>query len=516
MTRAAHLVGDVVEIHFPYDPLIVDAVRAIPDRRYKDMKRGKFWTVPASPFHIKELLAALKPFGFDIDPKLKSLTKEAKPPAVPIRAAHTRNLYPFQVDGVRAIAKAGGRIILADQMGLGKTVQSLSYAKARGEDVRRLLVVAPASVIYKWKNECARWLGDDWDAEVVDKGKGQMPKARALIMSYAIATARYHDIMAWSPDMIIADEAHAIKGNKSARTRAFKQYAATVPYLLFLTASPFLNRPQELWNMLHIIDPAVWNNEWNFLVRYCGMTRTPWGYEMKGATNQDELANRLQPVMVRRLKEDVLDQLPAMRREVMPVRINMKEYQAARKQRTQGNALAWLNELRQIVGRGKAPIAIEWAKDFLDGSDEKLVIYAHHHEVITQLELGLAEYGVSTITGHVDNKERAARVEAFQTKEQPRVMVISSAGGEGIDLYRAATLLFVEREWTPMAEEQVEGRLHRIGQSSPVVAYYLAAEKTMDEHLAKLVDEKRAIFHEIVGTTDIETMVRKEILEALE
>ena len=162
------------------------------------------------------------------------------------------------------------------------------------------------------------------------------------------------------------------------------------------------------------------------------------------------------------------------------------------------------------------PAAIEWATDFLDGSDEKLVIYAHHHDVVTELELGMAKYGVVSVTGKVaDAKERNRRVEVFQNNKSPRVMVITSAGGEGINLYRASTLLFVEREWNPAAEEQAEGRLHRIGQANSVLVFYLAAQGTMDAHLARLVDEKRKVFTSVVGGTDIETLVRKELLEVM-
>jgi len=507
---------DRIEIYFPYDPAMVAKVKGIPDRQYKPLIRGKFWTVPASPYHAELSLSLFKADGFSIDPAIKTLAKQVKPAPASITVPNKKKLYPFQAEGVKMLSAMGGRAIIGDQCGLGKTIEALTYAKYLGDKVRQVVVVAPASVLFSWVNECKTWLDDSWDVEVVLSGKEQLPKARVLIMSYDIATIRYHDIIHLRPDLLIMDEATRIKGYKAQRTRAFKQYVIGVPFVLFLSATPFLNRPQELWNMLHTADPVVWNKEFDFYFRYCGMKKNSFGgWDMTGATNQEELAKRLHGVMIRRLKKDVLDQLPALRRVILPVRIDMKEYKKAKEGRP-GNPLAWLNELRQIVGRGKVPVALEWAEDFLEGGDEKLVIYAHHHDVVNALELGLAKYGVVSVTGLVtDAKERNRRVEAFQNNKSPRVMIISSAGGEGINLYQASSLLSVEREWNPAAEEQAEGRLHRIGQNNAVVVYYLAASGTMDAQLAKLVEEKRKVFHEIIGDADIETLVRTQLLEVM-
>ena len=322
---------------------MVAKVKGIPDRQYKPLIRGKFWTVPASPYHAELSLSLFKADGFSIDPAIKTLAKQVKPAPASITVPNKKKLYPFQAEGVKMLSARGGRAIIADQCGLGKTIEALTYAQYLGDKVKQCVVVAPASVLFNWKNECKQWLDKTWDVEVVLDSKGPLPKARVLIMSYDIATIRYHDIIALRPDLLIMDEATRIKGYKAQRTRAFKQYAIGVPFILFLSATPFLNRPQELWNMLHTVDSTTWNKEWDFLSRYCGLKKNNFGgWDTGGATNTEELAKRLSGVMIRRLKADVLDQLPALRRVILPVKIKMEEYKKAKTVRPP-NQLAWLH-----------------------------------------------------------------------------------------------------------------------------------------------------------------------------
>lgn len=273
--------------------------------------------------------------------------------------------------------------------------------------------------------------------------------------------------------------------------------------------------------MLHFLNANEWVYFYPFGIRYCGGQRDEW----RGATNREELTERLVPYMIRRLKQQVLDQLPELTRINIPIRIpEMTEYRrlsASVREAIKNmdpnhkgfyvNALDRLNLLRRAVGKNKVPIAVEWIHDFLASGGEKLVVYCHHHETVEELERRL-DYEVTTITGSVDAKTRDERVTRFQSQETPRILITTSAGGEGIDLFGVdgitiADILFVEREWTPAKEEQMESRLHRMGQKNAVTAWYLVAENTIDEHMAALIERKRKILGDIIGIDEPQSIV---------
>lgn len=226
--------------------------------------------------------------------------------------------------------------------------------------------------------------------------------------------------------------------------------------------------------------------------------------------------------MIRRLKRDVLRDLPSLSRVILPVDIRTVDYKAALRGINKTNAITKIMDAWHIVGREKAKIAIEWVEDFFAQSEHnvKIVLYAHHLDVIKILEKGLRHHGVATIHGNISPEKRNNRVKAFQRQIRPRVIVINKAGGEGIDLFGiedvdSSTILFVERQWTPALEWQAEGRLDRIGQTSPVVAYYLSAIKTFDTSMAKEIEAKHKIMDSVMEIEDVNLNIRKEILSSL-
>jgi SWI/SNF-related matrix-associated actin-dependent regulator 1 of chromatin subfamily A len=440
------------------------------------------------------------------------------------------SLYPFQKDAVAFVAKASGRCILGDEMGLGKTVEALAWAKQQ-PDIKRVLIVTPASVLYKWQDECYRWWGKP--NEVIVTSKDPIGLCPVSILTYGILTRRVVELSTIPWDLLILDEFHYIKGHKSKRTIASQAVARVAKYVLLLSGTPMLNRPMELFNGLNIIDRKVWANPFAFGHRYAGgLTERGW---FKGSTNEEELHRRLQPYMIRRLKTEVLEQLPELQRIHVPVDIpNMDEYKQVRSQVRAAlkeldpnhkgyfvNALDKLNALRRVVGIGKTRVAVEWAEEFLEQTESKLVIFVHHKENLDTLQKVLNErYGAYTISGEVSAQSRANRVQAFQHPGRPRVLIVTTAGGEGIDLFGlegvdASTLLLVERQWNPAREEQMEARLHRLGQHNAVNAYYLSARRTVDDKFYHLVEAKRETLKRIIGA-DIPTTLVKDLLESLE
>ena len=437
------------------------------------------------------------------------------------------SLYPYQQTAVEFAQSTGGRCILGDDMGLGKTVEALAYITTLpSPDV---LIVCPASVLYKWQRDAKTWAGVD--AELILNSTTPLGTKRFDICSYAIMTRRWQELVG-RYNTIILDEFQAIKNFKAQRTRAAKKETAHAHHILMLSGTPFLNRPIELFNALHILDPKAWPSVREYGNRYCGglSERGLW----QGATNLDELRERLKPYMIRRLKSEVLSELPPLTRTILPVDIpNKTEYNQVRAQVREAiaaldpnhkgyfvNALDKLNMLRKVVGAGKAEIAVQWVEEMMEQIDEnaKIVLYAHHYEVVKYLADALIKYGVVTYTGKDDAKTRDYKVGMFRSPGGPRIMVITSAGGEGIDLYGergvdVSRIVLVEREWTPSAEAQVEARLHRIGQTNAVDAYYLVARKTIDEKLAALVEQKRKTLSAVFGESAVRMVIADLIRE---
>lgn len=483
----------------------IEAVRGIEGRDYD--QRTRTWTVPATPYHFQRVIDVLKPIGFDID---HAIVQGADPKAPPKKMDYPAGLYPFQRDGVDFLYGTDGRAILADDMGLGKTITTLGYIRlfVRGQ----VLIVCPASVVWKWAAEWEKWMSGR-SVQVLQTGKDVINlEASAIILSYNLMVSKKDELDRIPFQLAVFDEAHALKSYKTQRTKAAKSLVAGIGRVLFLSGTPFMNHPTELFSLLNMLDPVGFSNFFKFAKRYCGadyMSGT-WYIPKDIITNRDELADRLERYMIRRTKKEVALDLPDLTRTYVPVDIttrgdyrdavrDLKKWLAERgKTRIDpAHVLTKLNILRQIVGAGKVPAAIELAEDILQ-SDEQVVLFCHHKETVTSIYDALKSYGVGIISGDVSQKDRQALVDRFKEGAFP-VMIITTAGAEGIDLYTASHIIFVEREWTPAKEEQAEGRLHRMGQKNPVTAWYIVAKNTVDEKLNSIIQTKRALVGQVIS-----------------
>jgi SWI/SNF-related matrix-associated actin-dependent regulator 1 of chromatin subfamily A len=521
--KLAAIQGKRIVIHFPFDLKLIEIVRDIPDRDWNNKVKGK-WSVPATPWHCAAVSRILKPFGFYISPDVEKCADDrAEQPKKLSRLP--KNLYPYQTEAVKFLYSARGRAIIADAPGVGKSAPAAVYAYLYGGE--KILIVSPANVTWKWaEKELSMWAKElTW--QVIEGSKQPILNTNVTIMSYRTMVLRYEELKTLPFDTMIFDEAHALKSNKSQQNRVARKLVKGVPYLLLLTGTPFKNKRFELFQLLHMIDPYVWNNAIEFGTRYCGGTfqHGHWVVPPNGETNTEELQARLSSIMIRRTKKQVLKDLPDLTRASLPLHLeNIKEYekalQAAREQARNepykpGRALTLLNTLRQVVGRGKVKAAIELAKELLDAG-EQVVIHAHHKENVTALyslllpHLPFSRIGI--IDGSTKPQDRKALSDAFLAGRK-RVMIVSSAGKEGLDLYSASHLIFAERQWTPSDEEQIEARLHRNGQRNAVTAHYLIAKGTIDERLDEIVRSKRAEFANLVETDVIREIYTRELLQ---
>lgn len=435
-------------------------------------------------------------------------------------------LKPFQRAGVAYLLEQR-RAFLADEQGLGKTIEALATLEADG--AYPAIVICPASLKLNWMREIERWLPGRCAQTLAGMGSEDkpIPKADITVVNYDILAARAQALAALAPRALVLDESHYCKNAAAKRTQAVGRLATSVPsdgLVLALTGTPVMNRPPELIAQLRILGRL---GDFG--------SGAQFGRRFKGTDAHVRLHWHLRSrCFVRRLKADVLPQLPAKTRTVVPVELdNEPEYRLAEK-----DVIAWLrsrpldlseldakiaaalraerlvrlNALKMLAARGKLHAALAWIHDFCS-SGERLVVFARHREiqraVIERFPHALHILGEDT------HAARDASLEAFQAadKSDNQLIVCSiEVAGQGLTLTQASNVAFLELDWTPAKHDQAEDRCHRIGQQDAVNAWYLLAAGTIDETMATLLERKRAI---IGAVTDGREESDEGIVDAL-
>jgi SWI/SNF-related matrix-associated actin-dependent regulator of chromatin subfamily A-like protein 1 len=408
---------------------------------------------------------------------------------------------PFQWAAVRYALDARGTF-LADEQGLGKTVEALTTLEADG--AFPAVVVCPASMKLGWERETRRWLPHR--SVSVVQGRGTVPAAAEItIVNYEVVAAHHATLTRERPRALVVDESHYCKNPQAKRTHAVRRLAAAVApggLRLALSGTPVLNHAEELIAQLRIIGRM---EEFG--------SGASFARQFRGMVSEERLHWHMRRAcFVRRLKSEVLPQLPAKRQVVIPVALtNESEYRLAERDviawlRSQpldlselnakiaatlrAQRLAQLGTLQRLAARGKLGAALAWIEDFL-ASEEPLVVFARHVEVQRAV---MARFpGALHLLGNDSLEKREAAIRAFQEAEGPQLIVCATrVAAQGITLTRASNVAFLELEWTPAMHDQAEDRCHRIGQRDAVTAWYLLAANTIDETMARLIQRKRA------------------------
>lgn len=505
--------------------------------KYTGQWKVTFWEVTMDEGKRKENLAASRAQDSDID--------------IPVPAGQT--MMPFQKAGV-AYAMAREGTLIGDEMGLGKTVQAIAFANKI--EAKRILVVARASLLANWRNEICRWQTLDLPVSIVRPGKFFPVNDRGwVVINYDIVSRYEESMKARTWDLVIYDECQDLKTRNAKRTitllggkakavvagerRMVEHKPVPAKRRLMLTGTPILNRPSEIFSIIHALDPTRWTSYSKFLRRYCE------GHPA-GASNLDELNLRLrETVMVRRLKKDVLTELPAKIRQVIELENDDPEVQAliAEENRlhdkyeravaestyamqtaeAEGDEAAY----KAAVGKLKEAYAVAFERmaavrhetavakvpqviDHLMDMDGKVVVFCHHRDVASALVDALKPFGVVSITGDTKNDLRQPIVEAFQTDPAIRFFVGNiRAAGVGLTLTASSQVVFAELDWTPGNVTQAEDRCHRIGQRDTVLVQHICLNGSLDAKMAKMLVEKQKVIEAALDKV-VEPKVKQE------
>uniref|UniRef100_A0A674AI88 SWI/SNF-related matrix-associated actin-dependent regulator of chromatin subfamily A-like protein 1 n=1 Tax=Salmo trutta TaxID=8032 RepID=A0A674AI88_SALTR len=417
----------------------------------------------------------------------------------------TRRLMPFQRDGVNFAVSKDGRLLLADDMGLGKTVQAICIAAYYRKEWP-LLVVAPSSVRFTWAEAFRQWLPSVQpdSINVIVKGKDNLRGGLVNITSYDLLSRMDKQQAANPFNVLIMDESHFLKNMKTARFKAALPLLKVAKRVILLSGTPAMSRPSELYSQILAVKPSLFPRFHDFGTRYCNARQLPWGWDYSGSSNLGELKLMLEEsLMLRRLKSEVLSQLPAKQRKVVTVttdgintRTKAALSAAAKDLKMKEALLVFFNH----TAEAKIKAIIEYIMDMLECGREKFLVFAHHKLVLDSITKELGEKGIDyiRIDGSTPSSDRQQLCDRFQFTDKSCVAVLSiTAANMGITLHSAALVVFAELFWNPGIMIQAEDRVHRIGQTSNVDIHYLVAKGTADDYLWPMIQEKMHILEQV-------------------
>lgn len=471
------------------------------------------------------------------------MTTEAVP-ELELLCPDGRSYMQYQRECI-ATAKDQRRILIADEQGLGKTIETIGILNQHPK-YRRVLILCPASLCENWKVEIERWSiiprtigipqGSEWGNEDI------------IILAYTSAwRERYEwEIRSHPWDLVIMDEAHRLRNHKTKQGEAIfgksKVPGIYGKQVICLTGTPIVNRPSDAWAVLAYLWPDMFGNWFHYVKRYCAGNRLTGHWDVKGASNTEELgALLLKCGMIRRLKRDVLKDLPAKTRQIIPLspteevkrvinrekgvfelhKESIESLEARRNAAAvfedQGGgfedaaknlsvamnaAFAELAAIRKELGLLKVVWVVEQAKSMLEDMDtKKLVIMAHHQDVIDSICAGLRKDGIGCVAydGRTPRGKRQEIVNDFQSSPAIQVFVGNmQAAGVGITLTAADRMIFAEEDWVPSTLSQAEDRIHRIGQRGNVLIIHMVFDGSLDAYMLHTIIAKQEVIDSIL------------------
>jgi SWI/SNF-related matrix-associated actin-dependent regulator 1 of chromatin subfamily A len=456
-------------------------------------------------------------------------------------------LLNYQRGGIDYAVKKGGRILLADDMGLGKTIQGIGIMKIYKSDWP-VVIIAPASLLLNWRKEVLKWLPKDLeekDVHVMKNGKS-VPRGKVIICSYHYAFKKVAELSSFLgvKGILFVDEAHNIKNRESKRTQGVIELSHLVKRVVLMTGTPILNRVEELYTLLNAINPMEWNDYYEFVFRYCDAQKTKFGLYVGGISNDEELFYKLREgLMCRRLKTDVLKQLPDKRRVTLTLDVDPQAAKATREilqdqiekiiyhivetdenlQKTKSLILSeksvqigeTLFEAYRLTGVSKTESLCNWVEEKIKSGLNKLIIFGHHKDFLNAVQNKIISINEKTeksnklkkvdsdkdkilgymrIDGSTPKEKRFEYQEKFQNDEDCNIALLSiNAANSGLTLTSSSVVIMGELPWTPGVSRQAEDRVHRIGQKNNVDIYYTIADETFDGALWNMLRNKSEI-----------------------
>jgi len=446
-----------------------------------------------------------------------------------IVSSDNRRLMPYQIDGVKFLEQSDAKAILADEQGLGKTVQVAALIKLHPKELLPAIVTCPTTVKLQWHHEIIRWCGvQGYLCQVISSGKElAAPGFDIYITTYdLLKNEKCFEMVKDNIKLVVIDECQRIKNHLSDRAKAVQKICKNVEHIIPMSGTPIKNNAGEYFTVLNLVKPRLFPQYASFIERDCDSYHNGWSYKVGGLRNPEAFHEKTKEFILRRTKSEVLPDLPELMRKFNHVELDRKMnkvynglmdeleelyYNGEDGIQKSSSMIAIMSKMRHITGISKVEACVDHVTEFLLSNERKIVIFVHHHDVATMLQKSLDNWLVDggfkpvlNLTSNLSGDERAAMVARFKDEDY-RVMIASTlAAGEGINLQFCSDCIMLERQWNPANEEQGESRFHRFGQINTVSVSYMIASETIDEYFTELVEQKRAIVASTLDNKEIQ------------
>ena len=479
--------------------------------------------------------------------QMSKATKPSKPMEVPLPPG--KKLFEFQKAVIEFFNARAGRILLADDMGLGKTISSIAIANYH--KFKKILVICPDAAKDKvWNNEVLSWLVGGHTVHVVRNGK-DWKDAGVVIINYDLLGKHEAAILKHKFDYVIVDEAHNLKSTGTKRTESAKKICGKVKNVAFLTGTPIMNRPIELYSLMRILMGGAFGNKMSYTFRYCagklietdedgtrrvvdskreekkegeedGKGKSKFYMDDRGHSNLNELNFKLRSTcMIRREKHQVINEFPNIYRHVFQIQSEYSKEIDAKYKAEKSRYSEELSKLkaskntffdyrsytlavdevkryhfdqisliRKELGVKKVRDIAKFVQEILDRGTEKVVLFVHHRDVAEELNRIFGKASV-VLYGGMSPRQKVKVIDAFETNDEVKVLIGSIVtSGVAFTLTVSHTVVFGELDWTPSMVDQCECRCARLGQKHDVTVYYLIVNNSLDQNMLAKIHRK--------------------------
>lgn len=444
-------------------------------------------------------------------------------------------LFEYQKEGFKRGIQQNGRIFLADEMGLGKSIQSiaiLDYFKKWTEI--KSIVICPSILKENWKREIIKWTNiSENEIQTIFKVKEVISRKKSIfIIAYDLFVRREIDFRKLGINFAIVDEVHYLKNRKSKRAKKIAPFLSKMKYLVLLSGTPATSRVDELFIPLNILEPKIFPLYFPFSKRYCEGKKGRFGWESLGKSNTEEMNYIFNKMAVRRLKKDVLQDLPSKIRESLFVEIPPSKKKIMEdlfeELREMNNELrrnqsktkytselffkrnAKISELYRASADAKKKGVFEVISNELECGSQKFIVFSHHMIILDGIEECIKKYTSKNtklckwvrIDGKTPQNQRQRKIDTFLSDPSMRVAILGlQACNAGLNIAGVNKMIFAELSWNPSTLIQAEDRIHRIGATGNAVMYsYILAKNTYDEKLYEMLQLK---FKNLSKTIDL-------------
>uniref|UniRef100_A0A8C4VC61 Zinc finger RANBP2-type containing 3 n=1 Tax=Falco tinnunculus TaxID=100819 RepID=A0A8C4VC61_FALTI len=435
-----------------------------------------------------------------------------------------KKLLPFQEKGIIFALERSGRCMIADEMGLGKTIQAIAVSYYYKNEWP-LLIVVPSSLRYPWVDEMEKWIPelspDDISIIQNKTDTGRISTSKVTILGYGLLTSDAQTLVdtlyRQNFKVVVIDESHYMKSRNATRSKILLPIVQKALRAILLTGTPALGRPEELFMQIEALFPGRLGTWSQYAKKYCDARVRFFGkrahWDCRGASNLEELHQLLSEIMIRRLKNDVLTQLPPKVRQRIPFDLPqaaaknlntifaeweklMRNLNSDATETQFSQVMCLITRMYKETAIAKAGAVKDYIKMMLENDKLKFLVFAHHLSMLQACTEAVIENKVRyiRIDGSVPSSERIHLVNQFQKDPDTRVAILSiQAAGQGLTFTAATHVVFAELYWDPGHIKQAEDRAHRIGQCSSVNIHFLIAKGTMDTLMWAMLNRKSRV-----------------------